>query len=40
MIAAFFEDEPEKFDPFWKNIGTKHVGGQKRAEKSRKKKMK
>ncbi|CAF1103540.1 unnamed protein product [Rotaria sordida] len=38
MIAAFFENEPEKFNRFWKRVGTKHVGGQKLAARSRSKK--
>ncbi|CAF3715535.1 unnamed protein product [Rotaria sordida] len=38
MIAAFFENEPEKFNRFWKRVGAKHVGGQKRAARSRSKK--
>ncbi|CAF1397640.1 unnamed protein product [Rotaria sordida] len=38
MIAAFFENKPEKFDSYWKHVGSKHVGGQKRAARSRSKK--
>ena len=38
MIAAFFEEEPEKFDIFWETIGNKHIDGQKRAARSRSKK--
>ncbi|CAF2889213.1 unnamed protein product [Rotaria sp. Silwood2] len=38
MIAAFFENEPEKFKRFWDGVGGKHIGGQKRAARSRSKK--
>jgi len=38
MIAAYFEEEPEKFDVFWEGVGNKHLGGQKRASRSRSKK--
>ena len=38
MIAAFFQEEPEKFDTFWSTIGNRHIGGQKRAARSRSKK--
>ncbi|CAF5031931.1 unnamed protein product, partial [Rotaria magnacalcarata] len=40
MVAAFFVDEPVKFDIFWQQIGKKHIGGQKRAQKRRNKKLK
>ncbi|CAF0831367.1 unnamed protein product [Rotaria sordida] len=29
MIAAFFENEPEKFNCYWEKVGAKHIGEQK-----------